>query len=220
MKLYQRKIFQRKESLVMKLSDILFEEMQRVPPEGYVVVVSKGESGRGISIKFRTSNKVNQSDRFPEGRWKYAGEIHIQKGITADNNKLVWEVESVNADKGYGPTLYDIAMSYVAPKYLMADRRDVSDAAKRVWAHTFENRLGEYDTIEVTGENDVWKDKEGKEIPSLNQAYRLKKKLPIYSSVVVKDKQFFANERDRNKREEMLSTLEEQAWTYFRNRMQ
>ena len=103
--------------------------------------------------------------------------------------------------------------------YLMADRRDVSDAARRVWAHTFENRLGEYDTVEVTGENDVWKDKEGKEIPSLNRAYRLKKKLPIYSSVVVKDEQFFANERDRNKRREMLSTIEEQAWVYFRDRM-
>ena len=51
MKLYQRKIFQRKESLVMKLSDILFEEMQRVPPEGYVVVVSGDQ--RRVMIRIR-----------------------------------------------------------------------------------------------------------------------------------------------------------------------
>jgi hypothetical protein len=127
----------------MKLSEILFEEMQRVPPEGYVVVVSKGESGRGISIKFRTINRVNQSARFPEGRWKYAGEIHIQKGITADNNELVWEVESVNADKGYGPLLYDIAMEMVFLKGdagLMADRRSVSSDARKVWKTYFEQR--------------------------------------------------------------------------------
>ena len=127
----------------MKLSEILFEEMQRVPPEGYVVVVSSGESGRGISIKFRTINKVNQSARFPEGRWKYAGEIHIQKGITTDNNELVWEVESVNADKGYGPLLYDIAMEMVFLKGdagLMADRRSVSSDARKVWKTYFEER--------------------------------------------------------------------------------
>ena len=127
----------------MILYSILFEEMQRVPPEGYIVVVSKGESGRGISIKLRTMNKVNQSARFPEGRWKYAGEMHIQKGITADNNELVWEVDSVNADKGYGPLLYDIAMEMVFLKGdagLMADRKSVSSDARKVWKTYFEQR--------------------------------------------------------------------------------
>lgn len=69
-------------------------------------------------------------------------------------------------------------------------------------------------------EEGKWKTRDGEDIPFLNHAYRLKKKLSIYSTLVLRDKQFFANERDRNKREQMLTTLEEDAWTYFRDRMQ
>ena len=205
----------------MKLSDILFMEVA-VPFED----IKKSE----IALKvFKNSDQAMLVLYRPSALIKYfqtweqevldqlvVGMINL---VPSEQSKKIYEVKAIAAESGYGPTLYDIAMSYVAPKYLMADRKEVSDAARRVWAHTFENRLGEYDTVEVTGENDVWKDKEGKEIPSLNRAYRLKKKLPIYSSVVVKDEQFFANERDKNKRREMLSTLEEQAWVYFRDRM-
>lgn len=49
----------------------------------------------------------------------------------------------------------------------------------------------------------------------MNLAYRLKKKLPIYSSVAIKDSRFFAQEPNSNKREHMLTPLEEQAWTYL-----
>ena len=205
----------------MKLSEILFMEVA-VPFED----IKKSE----IALKvFKNSDQAMLVLYRPSALIKYfqtweqevldqliVGMINL---VPSEQSNKIYEVKAIAAESGYGPTLYDIAMSYVAPKYLMADRKEVSDAARRVWAHTFENRLGEYDTIEVTGENDVWKDKEGKEIPSLNQAYRLKKKLPIYSSVVVKDEQFFANERDKNKRREMLSTIEEQAWVYFRDRM-
>jgi hypothetical protein len=139
--------------------------------------------------------------------------------VVSEESNRIYEVKAIAAESGYGPVMYDIAMSYIAPKYLMADRMDVSAAARRVWAHTFENRLSEYDTISV-GKNSKWKDRGGKELPSLNFAYRLKKKLPIYSSVAIKDSRFFAQEPNSNKREHMLTTLEEQAWTYFRDRMQ
>jgi hypothetical protein len=44
------------------------------------------------------------------------------------------------AESGYGPMLYDIALSIVAPEYLMSDRNSVSKAAQNVWAYYFKNR--------------------------------------------------------------------------------
>lgn len=44
-----------------------------------------------------------------------------------------WSVVSAGAPHGWGPMLYDVAMEYVQPDGLMADRGDVSRAALRVW---------------------------------------------------------------------------------------
>lgn len=44
------------------------------------------------------------------------------------------------AESGYGPMLYDIALSIVSPEYLMSDRNSVSKAAQSVWAYYFKNR--------------------------------------------------------------------------------
>ena len=205
----------------MRLSEILFMEVA-VPFED----IKKSE----IALKvFKNSDQAMLVLYRPSALIKYfqtweqevldqlvVGMINL---VPSEQSNKIYEVKAIAAESGYGPVMYDIAMSYIAPKYLMADRKEVSDAARKVWKYTFENRLSEYDTIEVS-EEDKWKDNQGQEVLSLNLAYRLKKKLSIYSSVVTRDKQFFANERDRNKREEMLTTLEEQAWVYFRDRMQ
>ena len=53
------------------------------------------------------------------------------------------EAHSINlaaAEKGYGPMLYDIALSVISPGYLMSDRNDVSKAAQNVWSYYFNNR--------------------------------------------------------------------------------
>jgi len=44
------------------------------------------------------------------------------------------------ADRGYGPMLYDIALSVVFPGSLMSDRVSVSKSAQKVWKYYFENR--------------------------------------------------------------------------------
>lgn len=137
--------------------------------------------------------------------------------LSEDSNKI-YEVKAAAAEQGYGPTLYDIVMSYIAPKYLMADRKEVSDAARNVWRYMFDNRKAEYDVLAVPEEG-KWKTSESEDIPFLNHAYRLKKKLSIYSTLMLRDKQFFANPWGRNKKEQMLTILEEDAWTYFRERM-
>ena len=118
----------------------LDEAMKTEPPEGYVVIIT-GDL-REVHIKIRSKEKVGESPRFPEGRWKYAGEMHIWRSITIEEGKT-YEVESVQADEGYGPLLYDIAMEMVyllGGVGLMPDRRSVSYAAKSVWLKYFEER--------------------------------------------------------------------------------
>ena len=203
----------------MKLSEILFNE----------VAVPFSEIGKSeMALKLIKNDDMILFILYrPSVLTKYFQDWESTDGLTVgmmnvvlseDSNKI-YEVKAAAAEQGYGPTLYDIVMSYIAPKYLMADRKEVSDAARKVWRFMYDNRKAEYDMLAVPEEG-KWKTRDGEDIPFLNHAYRLKKKLSIYSTLVLRDKQFFANESDRNKREQMLTTLEEDAWTYFRDRTQ
>ena len=75
----------------------LGEAMRIEPPEGYNVVVYNIDN-RVVGIKLRSKEKI-VSQRFPEGRYKYAGEMYIERSIAAENGKTIYEVESVYADK-------------------------------------------------------------------------------------------------------------------------
>ena len=49
-------------------------------------------------------------------------------------NNDVYQVGRVGADRGYGPFMYEMAMSYITPKYLMPSRNgDVKSRALDVW---------------------------------------------------------------------------------------
>jgi hypothetical protein len=126
--------------LLIEWKRFLQEEMKDEPPQGFIVVI--GGNRRRIEIKLRTKQKVNISPRFPNGRYKYAGELYIDRSITVSEGQL-YEVESVHADKGYGPLLYDIAMELVnsiGGVGLIADRRSIMPAAKHVWKTYFDTR--------------------------------------------------------------------------------
>ena len=114
--------------------------MKLEPPEGYIVFISRDE--RNIRIRIRSKEKVITS-RFPEGRYKSEGQMIIQRGIHVDDGGLVWEVEGILANEGYGPLLYDIAMEILFKQGqagLMPDRIKVSDEARNVWRTYFEDR--------------------------------------------------------------------------------
>jgi len=202
----------------MKLSEILFME----------VAVPFSEIGKSeMALRLFKDGKLILFILYrPSVLTKYFQEWETTDGlivgmmnvVMSEFSPKIYEVKAAAAESGYGPTLYDIVMSYVAPKYLMADRKDVSDAARTVWKFMYDNRIGEYDTIKVPEENS-WKTNDEKLIPYLNFGYRLKKKLSIYTTLIMRDKRFYANTQDRNQREQMLTTLEEEAWTYFRDRM-
>ena len=112
----------------------LDEAMKIEPPEGYNVVVYNIDN-RVVGIKLRSKEKI-VSQRFPEGRYKYAGEMYIERSIAAENGKTIYEVESVFAHKGFGPLLYDLAMEmvhFLGGEGLMPDRTSISYDAKNVW---------------------------------------------------------------------------------------
>jgi len=52
----------------------------------------------------------------------------------------VYTVNLSGAEQGYGPLMYDLAMSVVSPYYLASDRHSVSRSAQRVWAYYFDKR--------------------------------------------------------------------------------
>ncbi len=49
-----------------------------------------------------------------------------------------YEIKLSNANKGYGPLLYELAMSATNGGWLMSDRKSVSDKAVHVWNRMFE----------------------------------------------------------------------------------
>jgi hypothetical protein len=106
------------------------EAMETEPPEGYYVDISGNERVIRIRIKSKAG-----------GRPKYAGMMNVGRGIMVPaaedhDGGLVWEVANVEAEPGYGPMLYDLAMEMVllvGGVGLMPDRTYVSPSARGVW---------------------------------------------------------------------------------------
>lgn len=66
------------------------------------------------------------------------GYIKYKFNQYCDND--AYEVKLSAAYQGYGPLMYDIALSYIYPKYLISDRTSVSDEAQSVWKYYLNKR--------------------------------------------------------------------------------
>jgi hypothetical protein len=121
----------RLERLLGYLLENIEEAMETEPPEGYYVDISGNERVIRIRIKSKSG-----------GRPELAGMMNVGRGITvpaaeAHDGGLVWEVVNAEAEQGYGPMLYDLAMEMVllvGGVGLMPDRTFVSPSARAVWA--------------------------------------------------------------------------------------
>ena len=78
------------------------------------------------------------------------------------------EVLVVAAIEGYGPLMYEIAMSYNPNKFLMADRGSIKPAAIKVWEYFLDNRSEEFEIINAP----LRRDKKSN-IPALTKAFRI-----------------------------------------------
>lgn len=111
-----------------------------------------------------------------------------------------WEVAASAADKGFGPLMYDIAMSISPTQTIMSDRSSVSDSAQGVWSYYYWNRkdvkklpLDNEDDPQTKPKTDDCSTrppeiKQGKDVNPLNYAYTGSK--PVGRSLNQRHEQF------------------------------
>lgn len=206
-----------KEVLDLEEAAVSFKDLTNSPVAMHVFKDEQNDRGKVI-VLYRPEVLAQYMDDWETFNGLIVGFIRVRP---SDFNPKVWETKGSAAEKGYGPVMYDIAMSLISPAYLMADRSVVSDQARKVWKYMYDHRMAEYDVIDLPPFyrwSNLNPESPNHELPWLDFAYRLRKKLPVYSSLYTKDSKFFAGIDDQYTKRQTLDTLEELAWTYFRDR--
>ena len=92
-------------------------------------MVAHGEVGGDIALFIKGNGGVRDMTLYDPKKNKVYGHIGIHK-LSSGN----WSVGGVAAERGYGPLLYELAMTYVYPAGLMPTRDgDVRGSAEDVW---------------------------------------------------------------------------------------
>jgi hypothetical protein len=90
----------------------------------------------------------------------------------------VWVVASSAASKGYGPLLYDLAMSAVYPGYLRPSAM-ITPSAKRVWSFYFGGRSGSVEHVLPPGLTKATLGKVPPDKRHLEYIYRIKRPISL-----------------------------------------
>lgn len=88
------------------------------------------------------------------------------------------EVVVAAAQKGYGPLMYEVAMSYNPERFLMADRGSIKPGAIKVWEFFLNNRSEEFEIINAPLRRD-----QKSNIPALTKAFRILN--PINTEILI-----------------------------------
>jgi hypothetical protein len=109
----------------------LVEVMKTSPPSGYVVEIV-GDYSR-IKIYIKRTKKPTAYSR----QRRFVGSMIIGRSdFSPEDGGIAWEVQDVDAEQGYGPLLYDIAMEMVHvldDAGIMPSMTSVSREARGVW---------------------------------------------------------------------------------------
>lgn len=79
------------------------------------------------------------------------GVIDITRRVKCDG---AWVVNTVAAEKGFGPLMYDIAFSSVGEAGLISDRDTVSNSARKIWKYIGAYRKDEFTFHPIDPNND------------------------------------------------------------------
>lgn len=141
-------------------------------PEG--LIVSVGEiPGYQWRPDYQDIDQIQVTISPEAGRWWRRGEIggHIVLFRTRWN---LWEIDTIEASKGYGPLLYDLAMELAlldGAGGVVPDRTGVSESAARVWERYSGTRYDvSRDTLPADFPQREWHTLRGQ--PHLDYAYR------------------------------------------------
>ncbi len=115
--------------------------MDDLPPDTVVVVNERKNSE--TEIYYSSLSEMGSTDTKPYGR------IIIEAPFPEGTCDGAWNVANSDADQGWGPMLYDIAIEWATQNAngLMADRSSVEQEAENVWNFYLKNRK------ELTTEN-------------------------------------------------------------------
>mgnify|MGYP001186950452 FL=1 len=96
-------------------------------PDGIVVTVE--DFGKTAEIYYDSTSEPGSTDIYPFGR------ITIEAPWPAGDCDNAWNVSRADADHGWGPLLYDIAIEWATQNAngLMSDRAAVDEEAINVW---------------------------------------------------------------------------------------
>jgi len=124
---------------------ILTEGMKTIDelPEGAVIVIKDfGPGGFSVSYAFRstTTGELLSAVRAHGGPWGWVGVRPPSRSNGPCEGAL--NVANAEANKGWGPLLYDVAIERATQiaNGLIPDRGSVSEAAERVWDYYLNNR--------------------------------------------------------------------------------
>ena len=85
-----------------------------------------------------------------EGRDSAVGTLSASSTVApcSDAWQIVWAQARID---GLGPLMYDLMIDVISPHPLMSDRKDVSDAAKRVWDY-YRDRRDDIEKLQMDDE--------------------------------------------------------------------
>ena len=108
--------------------------MDDLPPDTVVVVNERNNSE--TEIYYSSLSEMGSTDTKPYGR------IIIEAPFPAGTCDGAWNVANSDADQGWGPMLYDIAIEWATQNAngLMSDRSSVEQEAENVWNFYLKNR--------------------------------------------------------------------------------
>ena len=110
-------------------------------PEGLVVSITEAKNTQWRPI-YKDVDWITVTISEEAGRLWRKGEVGGVLLLLRTRRNL-WEIESIEASKGYGPLLYDLGMELAfldGAKGIVPDRTGVSDRAESVWVRYEETR--------------------------------------------------------------------------------
>jgi hypothetical protein len=129
-------------------------------PDDVKIVVKTDSIGdwKTVSISYGVwDNRMKRFDRmsmYRPGAW---GAVHIRQSFSVPATRETdgpcdgaWIVRNTEANRGWGPLLYDVAMEYASihGNGLAPDRGSVSDSAQRVWV-TYADKRGDVKSYQL-----------------------------------------------------------------------
>lgn len=133
------KFLNERESKAMGIDDL---------PQDTVVVIDDSKNSE-TKIYYSSLSDMGNTDTKPFGR------IIIEAPYPAGTCDGAWNVARADADRYWGPMLYDIAIEWATQnaKGLMSDRASVDETAEKVWDFYLKHRKDDVKAHQVGDEN-------------------------------------------------------------------